>query len=29
MPNPHIHHWNWSKYPPRQPRRLPKVGEQI
>ena len=27
-PNPHIHDWDWTKDPPRQPYRLPRNGEQ-
>jgi hypothetical protein len=26
-PNPHIHDWDWTKNPPRQPWRHPKKGE--
>jgi hypothetical protein len=25
--DPHVHDWNWSKTPPRQPGRAPKAGE--
>jgi hypothetical protein len=28
-PNPHVHDWDWTKDPPRQPWRLPKRGEQM
>lgn len=28
-PNPHVHDWDWTKEPPRQPPRLPKKGEQL
>jgi hypothetical protein len=28
-PNPHIHDWDWTKTPPRQPYRLPKKGEPV
>ena len=27
-PNPHIHDWDWTKDPPRQPYRLPREGVQ-
>jgi hypothetical protein len=27
-PNPHIHDWDWTKDPPRQPWRHPRKGEQ-
>ena len=26
-PNPHIHDWDWTKDPPRQPWRHPRKGE--
>lgn len=26
-PNPHIHDWDWTKDPPRQPWRRPRKGE--
>ena len=26
-PNPHVHDWDWTKNPPRQPWRHPRKGE--
>jgi hypothetical protein len=28
-PNPHVHDWDWTKDPPRQPWRHPKKGESV
>lgn len=28
-PNPHIHDWDWTQDPPRQPFRLAKKGDRV